>query len=467
MATQPGNKYDVIIIGAGPGGYPCAIRLGQLKKRVLVVEGGELGGVCLNRGCIPTKALSFATELSDNLKKAEKAGFKIQNQGIDLSILRNHTEGVVKKLRAGIEYLFKSNNVILKKAKARISSEHKVELTDNGTVEQIEAENIVIATGTEIISLPGFEFDGKFITNTDDALQLNDIPQDLLVVGAGACGLELATIYASLGSKVKVVEIMEQILPGMETELCEQLLRTLKKRGIEILLNSTVSSHKILNGKVRVEIKSQNNIVSDTFDRILITVGRRPTDYAFENLGLEIDKKGYIVIDNSYRTSINNIFAIGDITGPPLLAHKATKQGIEVAEIIAGMNTTKKMHCIPACVFTMPPLSSAGLTEKDAINQGYKIKIGRFPYRASGKALAMLETEGFAKIIAEENGRILGIHILGAESPSLIGEAVLAIDKHLRVSDLAEIIHPHPTLSEIIGEAAENFYKKAIHIMNT
>ncbi len=461
------NKYDVAIIGAGPGGYPCAIRLGQLNKKVLVIESKELGGVCLNRGCIPTKALSFATELSDNLKKAEKVGFKIQNQGIDLSVLRNHTEGVVKKLRAGIEYLFKSNNVIWKKAKAKILSEHKIELTNDGTSDQIEAENIVIATGTEIIPLPGFEFDGKFITNTDDALQLNDVPQNLLVVGAGVCGLELATIYASLGSKVKVIEIMEQILPGMETELCEQLFKILKKRGIEIILDSTVCSHKILNGKVLVEIKSQNNIISDTFDRILITVGRRPTDYAFKELGLEIDKKGYIVIDDSYRTSIKNIFAIGDITGPPLLAHKATKQGIEVAEIIAGLDNTKKMHSIPACVFTIPTFSSVGLTEKEAINQGYKIKIGRFPYRASGKALSMLETEGLVKIIAEEDGRILGIHILGAESPSLIGEAILAIDKHLKVSDLAEIIHPHPTLSEIMGEAAENFYKKAIHIINT
>lgn len=461
------NRYDAVVIGAGPGGYPCAIRLGQLNKKVLVVESGELGGVCLNRGCIPTKTLSFATELGDNLMKAKKVGFKIENQGFDLSLLRNHTEGVVKKLRAGIEYLFKNNNVSWKKAKARILSEHKIELSNDESVEQIETENIVIATGTEIIPLSGFEFDRKFITNTDDALKLNDIPQSLLVVGAGACGLELATIYASLGSKVKIVEIMEQILPGMENELCEYLCKILKKRGIEILLNSTVCSYKILNESIGVEIKILDRIISDTFDRILITVGRRPTDYAFKNLGLETDKKGYIVIDDSYRTCIKNIFAIGDIIGPPLLAHKATKQGIEVAEIIAGVRETKKFHTIPSCVFTIPPLSSAGLTEKEAINQGYKIKIGRFPYRASGKALSMCETEGVAKIIAEENGRILGIHILGAESPSLIGEGILAVDKNLKVGDIAEIIHPHPTLSEIIGESAENFYKKAIHILNT
>jgi len=460
------NKYDVVVIGAGPGGYPCAIRLGQLKKNVLVIESGEIGGVCLNRGCIPTKALSFVAEIIDNVQKAQKLGLKIENAGVDLNLLRCHTEGVVKRLRAGIEYLFKSNGVNYKKAKARIISEKKIELESNGMIEPIEAENIVIATGTEIIALPGFEFDGKYITNTDDALKLNDVPNKLLVVGAGACGLELANIYACLGSKVKVVEIMEQILPGMETELCENLYKILKKKGIEILLKSTVQGYKIINDKVQVEVKTPEKIETEEYDRLLITVGRKPTDFAFKELNLSCDKKGYIIVDEFYRTGIKNIFAIGDIIGPPLLAHKATKQGIEVAEIIAGIHNTNKKYAIPSCVFTIPPLSSIGLTEKEAIEKGYKIKIGKFPYRASGKALSMLETEGLVKIVAEENGKILGVHILGAESPSLIGEAILAIEKELKVSDLAEIIHPHPTLTETIGEAAENFYKKAIHIIN-
>ncbi|MEO0185658.1 MAG: dihydrolipoyl dehydrogenase [candidate division WOR-3 bacterium] len=460
------SRYDVVIIGAGPGGYPCAIRLGQLKKKVLVVESGELGGVCLNRGCIPTKALSFAVEIIENLQKAQKIGIQIENKGVDLQALRNHTETVVKKLRAGIEYLFKNNNVQWKKAKAKIVSEHKVELENNGTVENIEAENIIIATGTEIIALPGFEFDAKYITNTDDALKLNDIPEKLLVVGAGACGLELATIYASLGSKVKVVEIMDQILPGMETELCENLYKILKKKGIDVLLKSTVQSYRIEDNELKVGIRGPESAFIEEFDRILVTVGRKPTDYAFKNLGIEVDKKGYILVDDAYRTNIKNIFAIGDIIGPPLLAHKATKQGIEVAEIIAGLYDTKKYHTIPSCVFTIPPLSSVGLTEKEAIEKGFKIKIGKFPYRACGKALSMLETEGMVKIVAEEDGKILGVHILGAESPSLIGEGILALDKNLKVNDIAEIIHPHPTLCEIIGEAAENFYKKAIHIIN-
>lgn len=460
------SRYEIVIIGAGPGGYPCAIRLGQLKKKVLVVEAGELGGVCLNRGCIPTKALSFAAEIVENFYKAQKMGFKIEKSGIDLQGLRNHTELVVKKLRTGIEYLFKNNNVQWKKARARILSEHKIELNNNGLVEHIEAENIVIATGTEIIALPGFEFDGKYITNTDDALRLNDIPERLLVVGAGACGLELATIYSCLGSRVKVVEIMEQILPGMEAELCENLYKILKKKGIEILLKSTVQRYRIENNKITAEIKGPDSTTTEEFNRILITVGRKPTNSAFKELGIECDKKGYILVDDSYRTNIKNIFAIGDIIGPPLLAHKAMRQGIEVAEIIDGIYDTKKTHTVPSCVFTIPPLSSAGLTEKEAIEKGYKIKIGRCPYRASGKALSMLETEGLMKIIAEEDGKLLGIHILGAESPNLIGEAILAIDKKLNVSDLADIIHPHPTLTEMMSESAENFYKKAIHITN-
>ncbi|MEO0182140.1 MAG: dihydrolipoyl dehydrogenase [candidate division WOR-3 bacterium] len=462
-----GATFDAVIIGAGPGGYPCAIRLGQLKKKVLVVEACELGGVCLNRGCIPTKTLSFAAEMLENLQKVQHIGINIANNGLDLTALRNHTEGVVKRLRSGIEYLFKNNHVEWKKAQAKIISEHKIELKSNDAVEYIEAENIVIATGTEIIALPGFEFDGRFITNTDDALRLDDIPEKLLVVGAGACGLELATIYAALGSKVKIVEIMEQILPGMEPELCATLFKVLKKKGIEILLQSTVLDYQIEGNKINVRIQGPGISIHEDFNRILITVGRKPTNSAFKNFGIECDKKGYIVVDDSYRTNIRNIFAVGDIIGPPLLAHKATKQGIEVAEIIGGLRTNKNSHAIPACVFTIPPFASVGLTEKEALEQGLKVKIGRFPYRASGKALSMLETEGMVKIVATEEGKILGIHILGAESPSLIGEAVLALEQGLKVNDLAEIIHPHPTLTEAIGEAAENFYNKAIHILNS
>ncbi len=461
------KNYNTVIIGAGPGGYPCAIRLAQLKKSVLVVEARETGGVCLNRGCIPTKTLGYAAETIDNLKKAKRMGLKTEYSGVELELLRNYKDGVIRKLRAGIEYLFKNNGVEYKKGIARIISENKIEIADDAGSMQVEAENIVIATGTDIIALPGLDFDHKYVINTDDALELANIPEKMLVVGAGACGLELATIYAHLGSKVKVVEIMDQILPGMETELCDLLNNILKKNGIEIILKSTVIGYEIVNGVIHARIKKPEGETIEETDRILVTVGRKPTDESFKNIGLATDKKGYLTVNNLFQTSIKNIYAIGDIIGPPLLAHKATKQGITVAEIIAGMNSVKTANTIPSCVFTIPPLSSVGLTEKEAVAKGYRIKVGRFPYRASGKALSMGEIEGMVKIIAEEDSSILGIHILGAESPSLIGEAVLAVEKKLKPGDIAELVHPHPTFTEMLGESAENLLKKAIHIPNT
>jgi dihydrolipoamide dehydrogenase len=460
------TKYDVIVIGAGPGGYPCGIRLGQLNKKVLVIEAKYLGGLCLNQGCIPTKALSYAGEMTDNFKKAKRMGFNIEFHGFDINIMRNWKEGIVKRLRTGIEFLFKSNNIEWKQGFAKVISEYRVQVEKNGDKQIFETEYIVIATGTDVVSLPGLDFDGKFIINTDHALELKDVPRDLLVIGAGASGLEMATIYARLGSKVTVVEMMEQILPGMETELCESLCKILKKSGISIYLNSQVIGYEIKNNRLETIIKRPEGESKEIFDKILVTVGRGPQGEAFKDIGIKTDKKGFIIVDNNLRTNIKNIFAIGDIIGAPLLAHKATKQGIEVAEIICGYKQNVQIKTIPSCVFTIPPLSSVGLTEKLALDKGYKVKVGRFPYRASGKALAMGESQGLVKIVGDENGKLLGLHILGAESSSLIAEGIIAIDKGLLVSDLTESIHPHPSLTEIIHEAAENFYKKAIHVVN-
>jgi len=461
------NKYDVIVIGAGPGGYPCAIRLGQLGKRVLVIEAKYLGGLCLNWGCIPTKALSYATEIADNLEKAKKIGLKIETHGFDLDLLKTWKENVVKRLRSGIEYLFKANNVQWQQGFARLRNEYQVEVEKSGNKEIFEAANIVIAAGTEVIPLTGLDFDGKYIINTDDALELKDVPKTLLVIGAGASGLEMASIYARLGSKVIVVEIMPQILPGMESEMCDNLHRILKKSGIEIFLNAQVTSYEIKDQRLEATIQQSDGMIKEICDKILVTVGRRPVDYSFKDMGIEVDKKGYVLVDDGLRTNIKNVYAIGDVIGPPLLAHKATRQGISCAEIICGLTKKIEPKSIPSCIFTIPPLSSVGLTEKEALAKGYNVKIGRFPYRASGKALTMGESEGLAKIVGDENGRLLGLHILGAESASLLGEGILAIEKEMSVSDLAEIVHPHPTLTEIIGEAAENFYKKAIHVVNT
>lgn len=460
------NRYDAIVVGAGPGGYPCAIRLGQLRKKVLVIESKLLGGLCTNWGCIPTKTLSYAAELVDSFEKAKRMGFHISYNGYDLDKLREWKESVVKRMRTGIEYLFKNNGVEWRQGRASVISDHVVEVEYEGAKARFEAEDIVIATGTEVIALPGLEFDHKYIIDTDDALEIANVPERLLVVGAGVSGLEMATIYSRLGSKVAVAEIMEQILPGMESELCDQLHKMMRKRGIEIYVSSHVKGYEQKDEALNVSILREGNAIKESYDKILVTVGRRPCHNAFENANLQVDKKGYLVVDECLRTSKKNIYAIGDVIGPPLLAHKATKQGVAVAEIIAGFKSKYENTVVPSCVFTIPPLSSVGLTEKQAIEHGHRIVVGRFPYRGSGKAVSMGEMEGFVKIIGDETGRILGVHILGADSPSLIGEGILAIDKGMKVSDIAESIHPHPTLTETLQEAAENFYKKAIHILN-
>jgi dihydrolipoamide dehydrogenase len=460
------DKYDVVVIGAGPGGYPCAIRLGQLKKKVLIVEEKLLGGLCLNWGCIPTKALSFAAELVDSFQKAKRIGFDLTYNGYDLDKVRDWKEMVVKRLRTGIEYLFKANGVEWKKGRARVTGERNVEIETDTAKETVEADNIVIATGTEVVSLPGLEFDHERIIDTDDALDLKEIPDRLLVIGAGASGLEMATVYSRLGSTVTVVEIMSQVLPGMDTELCQALQKIMKKSGIELCLDSQVSGSKLVDGRLEVSIKTGGDVRTAVYDKILVSVGRMPSTSCFEGLGIELDSKGYVKTDSALRTNLKEIYAIGDITGPPLLAHKATKQGIAVAECIAGLNKASGISVIPSCVFTIPPLAAAGLTEAEAIASGHKVRIGRFPFRALGKAISMGETEGFVKIIGAEDGKLLGVHILGAESPNLIGEAVIALDRGLDVEHIAGSIHPHPTLTEAMQEAAESFLNKAIHIAN-
>ncbi len=457
------NKVDVIVIGAGTAGYPCAIRLAQLKKKVLVIEEKELGGVCLNWGCIPTKALISAAEAIDRVGLAKKMGLRINSDGIDLAALRGWKDGIIRRLRMGIDYQFKKVGVQVLSGQARIVSAKKVEVPKGSGTTTVEADILVVATGTEISPLPGLEFDGKFIIHTDHALALSDIPGTMLVIGAGASGLEMATIYSRFGSKVTVLEIMDQILPGMETEACAVLQKILQKSGIDVRVKSTVKGYRIEGGAVQVQIDSGGVVSSEVFDRILVTVGRRPVTRLFSDWHPAFDAKGYFTGDNNGRTQTPGLFSIGDIAGPPLLAHKATFQGVRCAETIAGLEHPGRSPAIPSCVFTLPPFSSVGMTEREAKDRGIDFKIGRCPYRVSGRALAMGESEGFVKIIADHDNLILGIHILGAESSSLIGEAVICVDQRLNAEQVASTMHPHPTLTETIMEAAENLLGKSIH----
>ncbi len=466
---MPNEKYDVVVIGAGPGGYAAAIRLGQLKKKVLVVEKAKVGGLCLNWGCIPTKALTHVLEISARVKALKTAGLKSEKITIDLVQLRNWKNGVVAKLTKGIEYLFRSNKVNWLQAEAELIDPHQLLVKkSDGAAITVETDFIIVATGTEASGLPDLTPDKKFIITTDEALELADIPARLLVIGAGASGLEMGTIYSRLGSKVTVVEIMTQILPGMDEEMANGLHQILSKQGLEIILNSTVAEVEMKETlKVKIVNKKDGTTVQRDFDKILLTVGRKPLTSALVKAGLKINERGYLPVDNKLRTNVDNVFAIGDITGPPLLAHKASKQGVVAAEIIAGHDLSLDIKAIPGCIFTDPPLASVGKSEEELKKEGTNIKVGRFPFAASGKAATMLETAGFVKIIGDAtSNKILGMHILGPEAPSLIGEGILGIEYGLKVDDIGNAVHPHPTLSEAIMEAAENFFGKAIHIVN-
>lgn len=463
------EKYDAVVIGAGPGGYACAIRLGQLKKRTLVVEKARVGGLCLNWGCIPTKALTHVLEVAERVKHLKSAGMTVENLRIDPAALCRWKNGVVTKLTKGIEYLFKSNGVAWISGQAELTGPKKVVVKKStGEKLQVDTEYVVVATGTEASNLPGLAIDRKDIIGTDEALELAEIPQALLVVGAGASGLEMATIYSRLGSKVTVVEIMDQILPGMDREMVTALHQALTRQGIEIIVNSTVARvDKETRQHVRIVNQKDKTGVDREFDRILLTVGRKPLTGGIDGIGINKNERGFIVVDQTLGTSVPGVFAIGDVVGPPLLAHKASRQGVIVAEIIAGHKTAYNIIAMPGCIFTDPPLASVGATEEQLRQQGANIRIGRFPFAASGKAAAMAEHAGLVKIIGDaDSGKLLAMHILGPEAPSLIGEGVLAIERGMKVSDIAEAVHPHPTLSEAVMEAAENFFGKAIHIVN-
>ncbi|MEO0241114.1 MAG: dihydrolipoyl dehydrogenase [candidate division WOR-3 bacterium] len=465
-------KYDAIVIGAGPGGYVAGIRLGQFKRKVLVVEKKYIGGVCLNVGCIPTKALIHSAHLLSKIKNAKRTmGLKINDDiSYDIETLRKWKDKAVNKLTKGVEFLWKSNGVEWIKGFAKILNENSVEvIKEDGESKIFETENIIIATGSYPAIIPGFEPDGKYIWTSDDAVSLPFIPSKLIILGAGAIGLEFAYIYKNLGSDVEVYELMPQILPGIDKEMADELEKILKKEGIKIYTNAKAKELIKENGKIKMKVEVQNKEQIAEGNVLLLAVGRKPytAGLNLENINVEIDNRGFIKVDKKRRTNIKNIFAIGDVAGMPLLAHKASREGIVAAEVISGVENEYSPLAVPAVVYTIPELLTVGFSEEEAIQRNLKIKIGKFPFSANGKAVASDEIYGFVKIIVnEENDEIVGIHILGPEASSMAGEASLAVEKRIKAEDLGKCIHPHPTLSEAIMEAAENVHKRAIHIVN-
>ena len=461
--------HDVIVIGAGPAGYVCAIRCAQLGLRVAVVEKEYLGGTCLNVGCIPSKALIAAGSLMKKISHAEIMGITAKDVSLDVGKLVGWKEGIVGKLTGGVGGLLKNHKCDVHMGSAKLTGRNAVEVTTNdGKKTKLEGRNIVIATGSVPIEIPGFSFEHAKVWSSTEALAPQSIPERMLIIGGGYIGLELGLMYRNLGTEIRVVEFMDRVLPGMEAELSKEMGRSLKKRKIPVHLKAkAVGFEETKKGlKVKVEIDGKQ----ETFecDVVLSTVGRRPLTQGLglDAVGVEVDQKGFIRVGAQRQTSVPGIWAIGDVAGQPMLAHKGSHEGLVCAAAIAGdEGAAYDPACIPAVIFTDPEIASVGLSADEAKERGFEPVEGKFPFGASGRAMSLNETEGWVKIVADKaTDRVLGLHMIGPEVTELIAEGTLAIETGVTAADLAQTIHAHPTLPETIMEAAEAVHSMAVHI---
>ncbi|HVR62225.1 MAG TPA: dihydrolipoyl dehydrogenase [Polyangia bacterium] len=461
-------RMEALVIGAGPGGYVAGIRLGQLKKKTLVVERDKPGGICLNVGCIPSKALINASKYYDKFRHGADIGILADNIRVDMGKLQRWKGEVVGKLTGGVRQLLKSNGCDYRTGVARLTSRNTVELTDATGKIMIQADNIVLATGSRPIEIPGFPFDGERIVDSTGALDFAEVPKRLLVIGGGYIGLEIGTLYAKLGATVTVVEALPSILPGTDPELAQLVARKLKKSGVEVLTGAKAKSWTDAGTHAAVTVESGGKDLVIEADKVLVAVGRRPNS---ENLGLEEVgvkiERGFVPVDKRLRTNVPGIYAIGDLVGQPMLAHKASHEAEVVAEIIAGHKAEMDVRAIPAVIFTDPEISSSGLTVEEAEKRGHTVKVGKFPFAALGRALANADTDGFVKVVIDADSKeLLGVHIVGNGAADMIAEATLAIEMGAVADDVSLTIHAHPTLPEGLMEAAKAALGEAIHIQN-
>lgn len=460
------READLVVVGGGPGGYVCAIRGAQLGLRTILVEKARLGGECLIAGCIPSKSIISVAKAYDKVREGARFGIRANDVSIDFAALQAWKTGVVSTLENGVAVLCRGNKVEVMKGEAEILSPGRLLVKTSAGSEELATRNIVVATGSTTIQLPGLEYDGRLVIGSREALELTNLPKKMLIVGGGYIGLEIAGMYQRLGSQIAVVELMDQLLPGTEIDLVRLVQRSLERRGAAIYLKSKVASLERTASGARARVETPSGPQEVEADVVLVSVGRRPmtAGLGLEKLGVEFDAKGFIKTDLQMRTNVKGIFAVGDVRGMPLLAHKAQKEGVVAAEVAAGMSSSADWKSVPWAIFTDPEVSGVGLTEKQATEAGYQVKKSRFPFAALGRAIAAGETDGFVRIVSDAQSRVvLGVQIVGPEASDLISEASLAVEMGATVEDLALTMHPHPTLPEALMEAAESAVGRPIH----
>ncbi|MFO7444928.1 MAG: dihydrolipoyl dehydrogenase [Ignavibacteriaceae bacterium] len=465
------KNYELAILGGGPGGYVAAIRAGQLGLKTVVIDHQNLGGICLNWGCIPTKSLLKNAEIYDIVKNhSGDFGIKVQGVEFDFTKIIKRSRDISDRITKNVEMLVKKNKIDRIRAYGKLSSKNQIDLFDDKgkKTDSISADRIIIATGARPRTVPAIPVDNKFIITSTEAMNLQEQPKELIVIGAGAIGIEFAYFYAVLGTKVTVIEMLDRILPVEDKEVSEALAKNFKKRGIEILTKAVVEKAVVQGNKVKVTLNIGNEKKELTADKVLNAIGvtGNVEGFGMEELGVELFKNHIKVNKSTYETSVKGIYAIGDVIGPPWLAHVASAEGIHCVEKIKGINPPDIVYeNIPGCTYCIPQVASVGMTEEKAKAEGYEVKIGKFPFMASGKAFAVGEREGFVKVIFDAKyGEMLGAHIIGPEATELIAEYTLAKSLEATGHSIIKTVHAHPTLSESLMEAAAQAYGEAIHI---
>jgi len=466
-----GTRYDLVVIGAGPGGYVAAIRAGQLGLKTAIVERDRIGGVCLNYGCIPSKSLIFASGLFEKIRHADTFGFLVDAPKVDGRKMQEWKSGIVKRLTTGVGFLLAKNGVTVMNGSAKLTGKNAMAVTlADGKTETVEFERCIVATGARPVALPMFPVDGKVVMTSKELLDLDRVPETLVVIGGGVIGLEMGMVFLKLGSKLTVVELTDALLPGVDPEAVKVLEKGLIKRGATILKSTKASGLVTEKGKTFVTATGPDGAPQKLpAEVVLVAVGFKPNsqDLGLEALGIKLDPRGHVLVDEHRRSNVPNLYAIGDVAGLPWLAHKASKEGIVAAEHAAGKASAYDVKAMPSGIFTDPEIGTVGLQEHEAKAAGRKVRVGKFPLTALGKALAVGQTDGFVKLIADEaTDLLLGATIVGYSAADLTAEIALGIEMGATAEDVGLTVHAHPTMPESLMEAAEAVHKHAIHILN-